>query len=298
MNLRDLHYFVMLAKVEHFGAAAKLCFVSQPTLSMQIKKLEEELGVLLFERDNKRVFITDFGRELLGRATDILAKVAELKEAARTACDPFSGILRLGVIPTAAPYLLPLVLPPLQLKFPNLKIGLIEDKTNTLIEQLAAGELDAAIMASPISDVFAKQDLYEEPFYFACSVNAPMATKSAMMLPALKDYPVMLLEEGHCLREQAMALCHSVQVDTYANFTATSLETLRLMVEAGYGVTLLPALAVREVNAGSLAVIPFEAPAPARMMALYWRPSSARQTCLQAVAELITRTINPMLHEG
>ncbi len=295
MNLRDLHYFVTLAQVEHFGTAAKRCFVSQPTMSMQIKKLEEELGVELFERDNKRVFITNIGRELLARATDILANVAEFKEAARTACDPMRGILRLGVIPTVAPYLLPLVLPAIQHQFPNLKIGLIEEKTTTLIDQLAAGGLDAAIMASPVAGDFVQRDLYEEPFYFACAADAPMAKQSLIKLSALTAYPVMLLEEGHCLREQAMAICHLVQAENYADFTATSLETLRLMVEVGYGVTLLPALVARDVKATHLSVIPFEKPWPTRTIALYWRPSSARKMCLNALADLMTTIINPLL---
>ena len=169
MNLRDLNYFVILAKVEHFGEAAKLCFVSQPTLSMQIKKLEDELGVLLFERNNKRVLLTEFGKILASRAADILTKVAELKETAQQAHDPFSGVLRLGVIPTVAPYLLPLVLPVIQASFPQLKIWVTEEKTTVLSEKLNAGELDAAIMSEPISFDFAKKILYEEPFYFACS---------------------------------------------------------------------------------------------------------------------------------
>ena len=298
MNLRDLHYFVVLARVGHFGEAAKQCFVSQPTLSMQIKKLEEELGVLLFERDNKRVLITDFGRQLVSRAADILTKVAELKETARMVCEPLSGVLRLGVIPTVAPYLLPLVLPVVQQALPKLKIWLIEEKTNHLTEQLSAGDLDAAIMAAPIPVDFSKQALYDEPFYFACSSSSPMAKKTLMKTSALKDQSVMLLEEGHCLREQAITLCHLVQAETYANFTATSLETLRLMVQANYGVTLLPALAARQMKADQLSVIAFEKPAPSRTIALYWRQSSARVVCLNRLAELISATINPLLTES
>ena len=298
MNLRDLHYFVVLARVGHFGEAAKQCFVSQPTLSMQIKKLEEELGVLLFERDNTRVLITDFGRQLVSRAADILTKVTELKETARMVCEPLSGVLRLGVIPTVAPYLLPLVLPVVQQALPKLKIWLIEEKTNHLTEQLSAGDLDAAIMAAPILVDFAKQALYDEPFYFACASSSPMAKKRVMHVSALKDQSVMLLEEGHCLREQAITLCHSVQADTYANFTATSLETLRLMVQANYGVTLLPTLAARQMKAENLSVITFEKPAPSRTIALYWRQSSARVICLNQLAELISATINPLLTES
>lgn len=290
MNIRDLHYFVELAKTRHFGEAAKHCFVSQPTLSMQIKKLEEELQVTLFERDNKRVLLTEAGERLLGRAQKVLADVAEMKEVASSCHDPLAGELRLGVIPTVAPYLLPLVMPVIQAQLPKLKVWLIEDKTHNLTEQLAAGELDAAIMAVPVDKDFLRQELYEELFYLVCAPDYPLPAK-AVRLEELANQPVMLLEEGHCLREQAMAICQAAKAKTLADFTATSLETLRLMVQAGIGITLMPALALRDTKNSALKVLPFTNTSPSRHIALFWRASTAKMQCLQAIARLISKEI-------
>ncbi|MDX1836514.1 LysR substrate-binding domain-containing protein [Legionella taurinensis] len=287
MNLRDLQYFVVLAKTEHFGEAARQCFVSQPTLSMQIKKLEEELGVQLFERDNKRVMLTDSGRLLLGRAKAILSQVAEMKEMANAARDPFAGELHLGAIPTVAPYLLPLIMPGIQSHFPQLKIWLIEDKTHHLVQRLQEGTLDAAIMALPVPGDFEHHLLFEEPFYFACSPDYPLPTGRPVQLEQLAGQPIMLLEEGHCLREQAMSICQTVKAETTVDFTATSLETLRLMVQAGRGVTLMPALAVLGVAESELKILPFANANASRRMALFWRGSSAKRRCLAAMAEVI-----------
>lgn len=297
MNLRDLHYFVVLAEVMHFGEAAKRCHVSQPTLSMQLKKLEEELGVSLFERTNKQVMLTDSGRALLSRAQHILTQVAEMKEMARAASDPYTGELRLGVIPTLAPYLLPQVMPVIQEALPNLRVWLLEDKTDRLIDKLVAGQLDAAVMATPVEAEFSQQILFNEPFYFACAGNLALPNKTEMQMEDLANQPVMLLEEGHCLREQAMAVCQLAKAEVQADFTATSLETLRLMVQAGVGVTLLPALAVYKVESGSLQIIPFSQPAPFRTIALYWRTGTARLACFEALARLISVTVQGLLKE-
>ncbi|WP_019216353.1 LysR substrate-binding domain-containing protein [Legionella tunisiensis] len=295
MNLRDLHYFVVLAEVMHFGEAAKRCHVSQPTLSMQLKKLEEELGVSLFERTNKQVMLTDSGRVLLRRAQHILTQIAEMKEMARAASDPYTGELRLGVIPTLAPYLLPHVMPVIQEALPNLRVWLLEDKTDRLIEKLAAGQLDAAIMATPVEAEFSKQILFNEPFYFACAASFLLPNKTEMRVDDLVNQPVMLLEEGHCLREQAMAVCQLAKAKVQADFTATSLETLRLMVQAGAGVTLLPALAVYKIAPGGIQIIPFVQPAPFRTIALYWRTGTGRLACFEALARLISTTIQNLL---
>ncbi|MCC5014086.1 MULTISPECIES: LysR substrate-binding domain-containing protein [unclassified Legionella] len=298
MNLRDLHYFVVLADVMHFGEAARRCHVSQPTLSMQLKKLEEELGVPLFERTNKQVMLTDSGRMLLSRAQHILTQIAEMKEMARAASDPYTGELRLGVIPTLGPYLLPHVMPVIQETLPNLRVWLLEEKTDRLIAKLAAGQLDAAIMATPVEAEFSKQILFNEPFYFACAANVVSPDKTEMRVDDLANQPVMLLEEGHCLREQAMAVCQLAKTDVVqADFTATSLETLRLMVQAGRGVTLLPALSVYKVAPGDLQIIPFVQPAPFRTIALYWRTGTARLSCFEALARLISITIQNLLKE-
>ncbi|KTD26126.1 hydrogen peroxide-inducible genes activator [Legionella lansingensis] len=293
MNLRDLHYFVVLADVMHFGEAAKRCHVSQPTLSMQIKKLEEELGIVLFERNNKQVMLTEAGRALLGRAQQVLTNVAEMKELARQSADPYAGELHLGVIPTLAPYLLPHVMPAIQAAFPKLNIWLIEDKTHRLIEKLAGGQLDAAIMATPVEAEFSQRILFEEPFYFV-SAKTPNRKKAAMEVNDLANEQVMLLEEGHCLREQAMAVCQLAKAEMQANFSATSLETLRFMVQAGLGVTLLPALSIYD-NQQGLQVIPFAKPAPFRTIALYSRPGSAKLACLQAIGDIIRTTIQRVI---
>ncbi|KTC99951.1 LysR substrate-binding domain-containing protein [Legionella erythra] len=298
MNLRDLQYFVVLAKTEHFGEAARQCFVSQPTLSMQIKKLEDELGVQLFERDNKRVMLTDSGRLLLERARSILAEVAEMKAIANTARDPFAGELHLGVIPTVAPYLLPLIMSGIQSHFPQLKIWLIEDKTHRLVQSLQEGTLDAAIMALPVALDFDYQLLYEEPFYFACSPDYPLPAGQAVKLEQLAGQPVMLLEEGHCLREQAMSICKTVKAETTVDFTATSLETLRLMVQAGRGITLMPALAVRGIAESELKILPFANPGASRRIALFWRGSSAKRRCLEAIGDFISDKMVTILPPG
>lgn len=291
MNLRDLHYFVVLAEVAHFGEAAKRCFVSQPTLSMQIKKLEETLGVVLFERTNKQVLLTDEGRALLGRAKEILNLANEMKELAKQSHDPFSGELHLGVIPTVAPYLLPLIMPLMNTHFPHLKIWLVEEQTHRLNDKLEAGQLDAVIMAQPIPYSFRSQNLYDEEFYFACNVNHPLAKAKHLSIKELAGQPIMLLEEGHCLREQAMAICQMAKTNEFADYTATSLETLRLMVQAGRGVTLMPSLATRVQTSDEIKFIPFLAPAPARTIALFWRSGSPRVQCMQAIAQLISDTV-------
>lgn len=292
MNLRDLGYFVVLADVKHFGEAAKRCYVSQPTLSMQIKKLEGTLGVSLFERTNKQVFLTDEGKDLLVKAKKILILIDEMKEAARQSHNPYSGDLRLGVIPTVAPYLLPKVMPSIKTSFPELKIWLVEEQTHRIISKLEDGELDAAIMALPISAHFVSKNLYDEAFYFACAANHPLASSSQISIEDLTEQPVMLLAEGHCMRDQAMAVCQMAKANEIADFTATSLETLRLMVQAGMGVTLLPALAVCNDFSDSLKCIPFVAPAPTRTLALFWRPGTPKEPCLLAIGEKIIELIH------
>ncbi|MDI1352470.1 MAG: LysR substrate-binding domain-containing protein [bacterium] len=287
MNLRDLHYFHVLTETKHFGEAAKRCFVSQPTLSMQIKKLEETLGITLFERTNKQVLVTDEGASLLPLVKKILMLVDELKQVASHSLDPFSGELRLGVIPTLAPYLLPLIMPSIKDHFPDLKIWLIEEQTHQLVSKLEAGELDAALMAEPKISTFTHQLLFEEPFYFTCAKNNPLANSLAISLADLVNQHVMLLEEGHCLREQAMAICQLANATDVADFTATSLETLRLMVQSEMGVTLLPALAVITNPSNLLCYIPFDRPKPSRRISLFWRSASPKAICLLAIAELI-----------
>ncbi len=295
MNLRDLHYFIVLAEVKHFGEAAKRCFVSQPTLSMQIKKLEETLGVILFERTKKQVFLTDQGHALLGRVKKILLLVDEMKDIACQLNDPFSGELRLGVIPTISPYLLPLVMPSIQKNFPNLKVWLVEEQTHRLTSMLEEGALDAAIMAQPIEKQFKSQFLFQEEFYFACANTNPLAHAKTVAINDLTHQQVMLLEEGHCLRDQAMAVCQMAKANDVADFTATSLETLRLMVQAGMGVTLIPALAAFTTSSDLLRFVPFAKPAPSRSIGLFYRSGTPKIKCLTAIAEKIISIVTVVL---
>lgn len=297
MNLRDLHYFVVLAELKHFGETAKRCFVSQPTLSMQIKKLEETLGVPLFERSNKQVLLTDQGKALLSRAKMILGLVDEIKEIAKQSSDPFAGELHLGVIPTVAPYLLPLLMPHINKKYPNLKIWLVEEQTQNLLTMLQDGVLDAAIMAHSVAREFSFQNLYEEEFFFACASQHEYAQKQSLAIADLANQPILLLEEGHCLREQAMSVCKMAKNNDIADFTATSLETLRLMVQGGMGVTLLPALASLSQSSNLISYIPFVKPVPTRTLALFWRPGSPKTQCLRAIAQCITDLVEPKLNK-
>ena len=252
MNLRDLRYLIALADLRHFGKAAEACFVSQPTLSTQIRKLEEELGVVLVERAPRKVMITAAGQDVVQRARRIVAEVEQMKEAARRSMDPESGTLRLGVFPTLGPYLLPHVVPQLRERFPQLELLLIEEKSDVLLQRLRDGKLDAALLALPIhDDQLHAQFLFEEPFVFAAPHQHPLAAEQALSMSQLSDETLLLLEDGHCLRDQALDVCRLAGAQEKSGFRATSLETLRQMVAAGVGVTLLPALSVHEPIAQS-----------------------------------------------
>lgn len=287
MNLRDLHYLVTVAETLHFGKAALLCHVSQPTLSMQLKKLEDELGVQLFERTNKQVMLTPIGSAMVARARHVLAEIAQMKQLAATAHDPLAGELRLGLFPTLAPYLLPGLMPPLKSAFPKLELLLVEEKTPTLIAQLEAGQIDVALLAMPVdSDALAHAPLFVEPFLLAVAATHPLAKRKSVRLEDMRDQSVLLLEDGHCLRDQALEVCHMLGIGETNHFRATSLETLRHMVASSRSVTLMPKLATQDGNA-ALRYIPFASSAPARHIGLYWRRSCARATLFAAMAQRI-----------
>ncbi len=304
MNLRDLKYLVAVAEHRHFGRAARSCYVSQPTLSTQLKKLETYLGVQLVERNRRRVLLTPLGEDLAERAARILAEADDLVNTARAQAEPMTGDLRLGVIPTAAPYLLPHVIPELAYTFPNLRLILREDLTDRLLDRLRAGTLDGALLARPVADEgLVSATICVEPFYFAVPTGHPLDRPEPVTLKELRDVELMLLEEGHCLRQQALEICRHADAGEAAPFRATSLETLRQMVAAGVGATLLPALAAAASRRGpdhqAVAIRPFEAPAPTRELALYWRAGSARAATLQQLAEAIARmpaVADPTLH--
>jgi len=241
MNLRDLKYLVALADHKHFGRAAAACFVSQPTLSTQIRKLEDELGVPLVERAPRKVMLTPAGREAADRARRIVAEVEQMKEAARRSQDPEAGTVRLGIFPTLAPYLLPHVIPRVRERFPHLELLLVEEKSDELLTRLREGRLDAAILALPVlDDQLHTEFLFEEPFVLAVPGQHPLASRSSLTLDELSEQRLLLLEDGHCLREQALDVCRLSGAHEKTGFRATSLETLRQMVAANVGATLLP----------------------------------------------------------
>lgn len=294
MNLRDLSYLVALIKHRHFSKAAKACFVSQPALSMQIRKLEEHLGVPLLERNNRQVMITPIGEQIGTHAMQVLKLVDEIEEMAQHANDPSQGKLTLGVIPTAAPYLLPHIIPAIKNAFPNLTLFLIEEQTAKLNDKLLNGQLDAAILALPANlDGVTSANLYDEPFLFAAPKSHKLAKLSYIQHSQLSDETILLLEEGHCLRDQALSFCQKVKADDVAAFEATSLETLRYMVTSGIGVTLMPALAAQQKD--NITYIPFQHPQPMRTMGLCWRKSSVKAALLQSISQLLEKKMQRVL---
>ena len=290
MNLRDLKYLVALADLRHFGKAADACFVSQPTLSTQIRKLEDELGVVLVERAPRKVMLTAAGLDVVQRARRIVADVEQMREAARRSRDPESGTLRLGVFPTLGPYLLPHVVPTLRARFPQLELLLVEEKSDELLQRLREGKLDAALLALPLhDDQLHAEFLFEEPFVLAAPQQHPLARRNALDAAELSDETLLLLEDGHCLRDQALDVCRLSGAREKSGFRATSLETLRQMVAAGVGVTLLPALSVHEPIAqpANIRLVPFRGTAPSRRIALVWRKSSALDAFLHQLGDAI-----------
>ncbi|MCK9539754.1 LysR substrate-binding domain-containing protein [Dokdonella sp.] len=278
MNLRDLAYLVALAEHRHFGRAAAASFVSQPTLSTQIRKLEEELDISLVERMPRKIRLTDAGEEIVRHAREALNEVAQIRAVARRTIDPQSGTVRLGLFPTLGPYLLPHVVPKLRERFPRLELLLREEKTEVVLEQLREGRLDAGILALPIHDAQLHQEfLFEEPFLLAVPEGHPLANRECVRLDDLADQKLLLLEDGHCLRDQALEVCQRAGTSERSGFRATSLETLRQMVAAGVGATLLPVLAIKPPVAPSadIRLVRFHAKAPSRRIAMVWRKTSA-----------------------
>ncbi len=293
MNIRDLKYLVAVADTLHFGQAADHCFVSQPTLSMQIKKLEDELGVAIFERTNKQVLVTPIGERLIAQARQILFEVDKLKSIAEQAKCPLSGDFRLGIIPTLGPYLLPIMLPAIHKKLPNLNLIITENKTEHLVEQLLQGDIDVTILALPINEPSLKQTvLFEEPFYLALHASHPLCAKDKISLNDLRDADLLLLEEGHCLRDQALEACQFVGAKQQHGTQATSLETLRHMVAANLGITLLPELAIKYTFANkNIKTKAFKKPSPKRDIAMLWRETSALEECCTTIADVIKAVV-------
>lgn len=296
MNLRDLRYFVALADTRHFGKAAERSFVSQPTLSAQIKKLETYLGVQLIERQPRKVTLTETGAKILPLARRILQESDEIVSMARNEHDPLSGKLKVALIPTIGPYLLPLVARKLRKQLPRLKLMLYEHQTQPLLDKLRAGDIDLGILALPVPlDGLEARPLYDENFTLAVPTNSPLAKKAGVKVDDLNGETLLLLEDGHCLRDQALDVCSRIDVKESEDYRATSLETLRQMVAAGLGITLLPELATRGPfgSGQGLVVKQFARPVPSRSVGAVWRKSTARTEAITAVCDVVHSSMAP-----
>lgn len=297
MNLRDLRYLVALADHKHFGRAAEASFVSQPTLSTQLKKFEDELGMALVERNPRNVLLTEVGEAVVRRAKIILREADEIKAIARRAKDPEAGTVRIGIFPTLAPYLLPHVVPEIVKKFPKLELILVEDKTDAILKKLHDGELDAGLLALPIhDDTLHAEFLFEEAFVLALPKHHRLAKAKRVKLADLSLESLLLLDDGHCMRDQALEVCAMTGATEKPGFRATSLETLRHMVSANVGITLLPALSVHSPapNSPGICLVPFSEPAPHRRIAMIWRRTSALTAFLHLLVPLL-KQFDPIL---
>ena len=294
MTLTELRYLVAVARERHFGKAAEACFVSQPTLSVAIKKLEEELDVKLFERGSNEVTATPLGLEIVRQAQVVLEQVADLKEIARRGNDPVSGPLRLGVIYTIAPYLLPDLVQLSIARAPQMPLILQENFTVKLLEMLRAGEIDVAVLAEPFPDAgLATAALYDEPFQIAVPKKHPLARRKRISAEELKNETLLLLGTGHCFRDHVLEVCpeyarFSSNADGIRkSFEGSSLETIKYMVAAGMGVTVVPQLSVPAEPDRHIAYIPFADPVPKRRIVLAWRRSFTRYEAIAALRNAI-----------
>jgi LysR family hydrogen peroxide-inducible transcriptional activator len=288
-TLRQLQYASAVADLRSFRRAAERCHVSQPSLSAQVIHLEEALGVRLFERGSRRVLVTAAGEAVLSRVRRLLLEAEDLADSVRQLGDPLSGTLRLGVIPTISPYLLPEVVPGLRARHPGLSAVWVEDKTETLLESLREGRLDGALLAleAPLGEV-ENEVVCEDPFVLAAPPGHPLVQSSIPATPQeLRGAGFLLLDDGHCFRDQALAYCASAR-GRELDFRATSLATLAQMVAGGAGVTLLPRLALPVENRRSeLAVRRLASPVPHRTLALVWRPRSPLGPALRVLARTL-----------
>ena len=293
MTLQDLRYVVALAEHGHFGRAAAACDIAQSTLSTQIKNLETQLGVTLFERTTKSVNVTAVGAEIAGRARAVLAEVDAIMSVGQQVSGPLTGDFSLGVIPTLGPYVLPWLVPALKRAYPALRLVLREDLTAPLLERLGSHRLDAALVALPVPDERLETlALFDEPFWFAEPKGRKPAATKAMTDDDLRGQPLLLLTEGHCLRDQALAICGTAGRETDGDFRATSLETILQMVATGMGSTLLPAMACGEARARSVATRKL-ANGVGRRIGLVWRRSYPRERDIHLLARTLCDHLPP-----
>jgi LysR family hydrogen peroxide-inducible transcriptional activator len=286
MNLRDMEYLVAVADVMNFSQAAEQCHVSQPTLSNQIRKMEEYLGVQIFERSNRRVMVTEVGERIVQHARRVLREAETIREIAEHAHDPLSGSFRLGAFPTLSTYIFPTIAPLVKEAMPRLKLILVEDKTATLTEQLVQGQLDAALLALPVhDDHLVSQKLFDDPFYLAVPKGHALEKKKKLTQGELAGQRLLLLDEGHCLRDQALDVCQMAGMGEDTDFRATGLETLRQMVKAGLGITFIPHSAMKKED--GVAYLPFASPAPSRIIGLVWRKTTARMKVMEKLIGML-----------
>ncbi|AGH80175.1 LysR family transcriptional regulator [Psychromonas sp. CNPT3] len=297
MNFRDLEYLIALEELKHFRKAAEKCFVSQPTLSGQIRKLEEELNVQLMERSSRKVIFTQAGLDIVAKAKNILVEAKSLREIAKSHNQPMHGQLHIGLIPTVAPYLLPLIIPSIRKEFPDLEVFLHENQTKVLLKQLESGELDCLMLALlPDMQAFHNYPLYVEPLELALSETHQWANEHQIDIKKLSGERVLMLADGHCLRDQALGFCFAAGAIEDNSFKATSLETLRHMIGADNGLTLLPQLAIPlNRHQAGIKYIPFMAPIPTRSIVLLCRKNSVRTQCFEQLSTLITSKVNKQL---
>lgn len=302
MTLTELKYIVAVARERHFGRAADACFVSQPTLSVAIRKLEDELGVVLFERGGAEVGVTPIGLRVVNQAQRVLEEATSLKEIAHQGHDPLEGPLRVGIIYTVGPYLLPRLVPAQIEMTPQMPLILQENYTTRLLELLRQGEIDCVIAALPIPDSgLIVQPLYDEPFVVAVPKRHPWAKLREISASDLKSETMLLLGAGHCFRDQVLDVCPELSRFSASSegiqrtFEGSSLETIRHMVAAGVGITVLPAssLSVHSAQSDLLAYVPFSKPVPDRRIILAWRKSYPRPTAIHALLSAIRQSPLP-----
>jgi LysR family transcriptional regulator, hydrogen peroxide-inducible genes activator len=292
IKLKDLRYLVTVADTGHFGQAAERCFVSQPTLSAQLKKLEEYLGVKLIERQPRRATLTQAGEQIVARARVILSASDEVVTIAQTYRDPLAGRLKVAMIPTVGPYVLPQVAPAVRKQLPRLDLLLFEYQTAAILVKVHAGDIDVGVLALPVEqEGLASRKLYDEDFNVALPEQHRLAKQATVRIADLADESLLLLEEGHCLREQALEVCSRISLQERQDFRATSLETLRQMVAAGAGVTLMPELASRGAygNARGVVIRPLVRPTPHRQIGAVWRKSSVRLAAIAAFCDILLK---------
>ena len=294
MTLTELRYVVAVARERHFGRAAEACFVSQPTLSVAIKKLEEELDVKIFERGATEVSVTPLGEDIVRQAQSVIEQASAIKEIAKRGKDPLAGALRLGIIYTIGPYLLPELVKGLIDHYPQMPLILQENFTVKLLDMLRTGELDCAIMAEPFPDAgLAVAPLYDEPFMIAVPATHPFASRDKVSSQELKSETMLLLGTGHCFRDHVLEVCpefarfSSDAEGIRKSFEGSSLETIKHMVASGMGVTVVPALSVPKDPQPHLRFVRFEDPVPSRRVVLAWRKTFTRYEAIAALRNAI-----------